>query len=47
MFRDCWNSPGEFESPGEFQQSRNMNPKKSCPGRLVFEISARIGSKFF
>jgi hypothetical protein len=25
MFRNGWNSPGEFESPGEFQPLRNMS----------------------
>jgi hypothetical protein len=25
MFRKGWNSPGEFEPPGEFQPLRNMS----------------------
>jgi hypothetical protein len=35
MFRNGWNSPGDSNSPGEFQPLRNMSPRFSMPEQPV------------
>jgi hypothetical protein len=52
MFRNCWNSPGDSKSPGEFQQLRNMSlfllspTKVHCSIVFLFETFAALLKQF-